>query len=70
LDGEKYGLNKLNRLRRNLDMNMAMSRSFVLRRQGPGMKEGGSFQHGCLARGKTGAVGKVLDMSMAMTRAS
>jgi hypothetical protein len=37
-------------------MSKAMSRSFVLRRQGPGRKEVSKVQQGCLARGETEAV--------------
>jgi hypothetical protein len=57
-------------LKINLDMNIAISMSFVLRRQGPGMKEVSKVQQGFLARGETKAVEIDLDMSMAMSRAS
>jgi hypothetical protein len=60
----------INRLRRNLDRSKVTSRSFVLRRQGPGMKEVSKVQHSCLARGETEAVEIDLDMSTAMSRAS
>jgi hypothetical protein len=51
-------------------MSMAMSRSFVLRRQGPSMKEVSKVQQGCLARGETEAVEIDFDMSTALSRAS
>jgi hypothetical protein len=43
-------------LRRNLDMSRAVSRPFVLRRQGPCMKKMSKARQGCLARGETEAV--------------
>jgi hypothetical protein len=51
-------------------MSKAMSRSFVLRRQGPSTKEVSKVQQGCLARGETEAVEIDLGMSTAMSRAS
>jgi hypothetical protein len=45
-----------NRLRRNFDMSKAMSRSFVLRKQGPSMKEVSKVQQSCHAREEAEAV--------------
>jgi hypothetical protein len=49
---------------------MAISRSFVLRRQGLRLEEVSKVQQGCLARGETEAVEVDLDMSMALSRPS
>jgi hypothetical protein len=48
----------------------AMSKTFVLRRQGPGMKEVSKVQQGCLGNRETEAVEVDHGMSAALSRAS
>jgi hypothetical protein len=45
-----------------------VSKTFVLRRQGPGTKKVSKVQQGCLERGETEAVETDLGMNMALSK--
>jgi hypothetical protein len=49
-------------------MSKAISKSFVLRRQGPSTKEVDKVQQSCLARGENEAVEEGLGMSTALSK--